>query len=132
MTEYEPRDIRQIKLVTGEEILAEIVGEDDVEFLIRNPLKVHKDKMVLGGQAREVNMFTRWMSFADNDEFIIQKYHILVEAIVNDAVANYYNNMMGMSDDEVTVGHMPDNTPDDSNESITVNVNDDGDTPTYH
>lgn len=129
---YDVRDIRQIKLVTGEEILAEIVGEDDSEFLIRNPLKVHKDKMVMGGQAREINMFTRWMSFADNDEFIIQKYHILVEAIVNDAVAKYYNNMMSMPDDEVTVGHMPDDTPSDSDASITINVNDDGDTPTYH
>ena len=129
---YDVRDIRQIKLVTGEEILAEIVGEDDSEFLIRNPLKVHKDKMVVGGLAREINMFTKWMSFADNDEFIIQKYHILVEAIVNDAVANYYNTMMKMPDDEVTVGHMPDDVPTDSEESITVTVNDDGDTPTYH
>ncbi len=130
MTEYEPRDIRQIKLVTGEEILTEIVGEDDSEFLIRNPLKVYKDKVVVAGRAREVNMFTRWMSFADNDEFIIQKYHVLVEAIVNDAVADYYNNMMHEPDDEVTVGH-DSNDASFSEDAFMVNVNED-DSPTFH
>lgn len=91
---YEPRDIRQIKLVTGDEILAEVIGEDSVEFLIRNPLKVYKEKMLLGGRAREANFFTRWMSFAENVEFVINKNHIVVEAIVDDLVAEHYNKLM--------------------------------------
>ena len=40
MTDYEPRDIRQIKLCNGEENLTEVVGEDRTEILIRNPLRV--------------------------------------------------------------------------------------------
>lgn len=130
---YLPRDIRQIKLVTGEEILAEITGEDDGEFLIRNPLKVHKEKFVVGGQAREANMFTKWMSFAENDEFVLAKYHIMMEAIVNDAVADYYNTMMAQPEDEVTIGHMADDTStDDAPDAISPILMDDGDTPTYH
>ena len=52
-----PRDIRQIKFITGEEILTEVVGEDRDELLIRNPLKVHRERMQLGSIAREANMF---------------------------------------------------------------------------
>ena len=88
-----PRDIRQIKFITGEEILTEVVGEDHDEILIRNPLKVHRERMQLGNIAREANMFTRWMGFADLDEHLIKKTNILVEALVNDAVAMYYHKM---------------------------------------
>lgn len=129
---YEPRDIRQIKLVTGEEILAEIVGEDMSEFLIRNPLKVHKEKVVVGGHAREVNMFTRWMSLAENDMFAIQKYHIMIEAIVNDAVAAYYNNMMDTIEDEVTVGRMSDMEEDDAEPTSSMLEQEEDDKPTFH
>ena len=83
---YVPRDIRQIKLVTGDELLTEVVGEDQIEFLIRNPLKVFKERMLIKGTPREANFFTRWMSFADNQEFIIDKRHIVTEAIVDDNV----------------------------------------------
>ena len=47
MTDYEPRDIRQIKLISGDEILAEVLGEDAGEYLICNPLKVFKEKSFL-------------------------------------------------------------------------------------
>jgi hypothetical protein len=100
---YTPRDIRQIKLVSGEEILTEVVGEDGDEFLIANPLRVNKEKYSSNGVQREANFFSRWMGFADNQEFIIRKTHIITEAIVNDNVAEYYNKMMENveQDDEV-------------------------------
>jgi hypothetical protein len=88
-----PSDIRQIKFINGEEILTEVVGEDHEEILIRNPLKIHKERMQLGDVAREANMFTRWMGFADLDEHMIRKSNILAEALVNDAIALYYVKM---------------------------------------
>ena len=107
---YEPRDIRQIKLVTGDEILTEVIGEDRVEFLIRNPLKVFKEKFVQKGIPREANFFTRWMGFADNQEFLINKTHIVTEAIVDDSVAEYYNKMMANieTDDSIHMGERSD------------------------
>lgn len=90
---YEPRDIRQILLVTGDELLTEVVGEDQSEIMIRNPLRVYKEKMLIGGRAREANFFTRWMSFADNVEFFLKKEHVLVDAIVDDQVADHYNRL---------------------------------------
>lgn len=96
---YLPRDIRQIKLVNGEEILTEISGEDSQEFLIRNPLRVYKQKEIGENGLREANMFSRWMGFAENDEVVIAKTHIIAEAIVNDMVASHYNRMVNNTED---------------------------------
>lgn len=97
---YLPRDIRQMKLVNGEEILTEVSGEDSHEFLVRNPLRVYKEKQIGENGMREANMFSRWMGFADNDEVIIAKSHIIAEAIVNDMVASHYNRMVNNTDEE--------------------------------
>lgn len=88
------RDIRQLKLTNGEELITEVVGEDREEVLIRGPLKVYRERVELGTIAREANMFTRWMGFCDEDEHIISKTNILAMALVNDAVAMYYTKMM--------------------------------------
>lgn len=98
---YLPRDIRQIKLANGDEILTEVTGEDQNELLICNPLKVYKEKLSMGGIAKEINMFSRWMGFAENDEFILQKYHIIAEAIVNDMVAGHYNRMINNDEHDI-------------------------------
>lgn len=138
MTQYLPRDIRQIKLTSGEEILTEVVGEDREEFLIRNPLLVHREKVQLGSISREANMFTRWMSLADNDEFIISKKHIIIEALVNDAVAVYYNKMTVNIEQDLQV---PITEADQAAEPSVVQATptlhlldeeDDGTPPTYH
>jgi hypothetical protein len=101
MTSQISRDIRQIKLVNGDELLTEVLGEDRDEFLIRNPLKVHKKEFVVGGVPREANLFTTWMSFADMDEIIIPRQHIIAEALVNDAVAIHYVSMMENNQDDM-------------------------------
>ena len=88
------RDIRQLKLTNGEELITEVVGEDHEELLIRGPLKVYRERVELGTIAREANMFTRWMGFCEEDEHIIAKTNILAMALVNDAVAMYYTKMM--------------------------------------
>lgn len=121
---YEPRDIRQIKLVTGDELLTEVVGEDKTEVLIRNPLKVHKERYVIKGTPKEANFFTRWMGFAENQEFIIHKSHIITEAIVDDGVADHYNGMMyhmEQHDEEVSVA----TEVAASDDSVTVSIWDD-------
>ena len=95
------RDIRQIKFVNGDEIITEVIGEDRDGFLIRNPLKVHKKEFVVEGIPREANLFTTWMGFADMDEFIIPRQHVLVEALVNDAVAIHYVSMMENNEEDM-------------------------------
>lgn len=106
MMKYVPRDIRQFKLVTGDEILTEVVGEDHIEVMVRNPLKVFKERIVVKGIPREANFFSRWMGFVYEQEFLINKSHIVAEGLVDDKVAEYYNRMMDNveQDDEVTIG----------------------------
>ena len=129
-----PRDIRQIKFITGEEILTEVVGEDRDELLIRNPLKVHRERMQLGNIAREANMFTRWMGFADLDEHMIKKSNILVEALVNDAVALYYNKMtLNIEEDRVQPITVAEEARDPDLVRGNVNfVDPNDDEPTFH
>lgn len=129
-----PRDIRQIKFITGEEILTEVVGEDRDELLIRNPLKVHRERMQLGSIAREANMFTRWMGFADLDEHMIKKSNILVEALVNDAVALYYNKMtLNIEEDRVQPITVAEEARDPDLVRGNVNfVDPNDDEPTFH
>lgn len=128
---YEPRDIRQIKLVTGDEILTEIIGEDSIEFLIRNPLKVFKEKFLVKGVPKEANFFTRWMAFAENNEFIINKTHIVVEAIVDDSVADYYNNMMHNLEKNDTI-HIGEQEEDEPEQYDLLDMLDGTDKPTFH
>ena len=127
------RDIRQIKFITGEEILTEVVGEDHEEILIRNPLKVHRERMQLGSIAREANMFTRWMGFADLDEHMIKKSNILVEALVNDAVALYYHKMThNIEEDRVTPIQDSSQAKDPDLVKAPNFITNDDDEPTYH
>ncbi len=129
------RDIRQIKLINGEEIITEVVGEDREEILIRNPLKVHRERMQLGDIAREANMFTRWMGFCEVDEHLIKKQNILVEGLVNDVVAMYYHRMM----ENVEADHKEpiqnaaqSKNPDVVQATPTLHLDGDEEPPTYH
>lgn len=129
------RDIRQIKLVNGEEILTEVIGEDHEEMLIRNPLKIHRERIQLGDIAREANMFTRWMGFCEVDEHMIKKDNIIVEGLVNDAVAVYYSRMMENVEDDhkepITSASQAKN-PEVAQAAPTMFIDGDEEPPTYH
>lgn len=129
MMKYVPRDIRQMKLVTGDEILTEVVGEDQAEFMIRNPLKVFKERIVVKGIPREANFFSRWMGFSENDEFLLNKQHIVAEALVDDNVANYYNRMMDNvnHDDDIHIG-----VPQEAEHPDLLATEDSDEKPTFH
>lgn len=131
------RDIRQLKLTNGDEILTEVVGEDREEVLIRGPLKVYRERIELGTIAREANMFTRWMGFCDEDEHIIAKSNILAMALVNDAVAMYYIKMMvNVEQDAVTpiTDASQARVPEVAHHQASFQIleEDDGTPPTYH
>lgn len=92
--------IRQIKLINGEELIAELVGEDRDEIVIRNALKVHREKVTIGDVSREANLFTRWMGFCEEDEHYISRHNIIAEGQVNEVVALYYHKMMANNEQD--------------------------------
>jgi ABC-type sulfate transport system substrate-binding protein len=124
MTYY--RDVRHMKLATGDEILTEVTGEDQNEYLISNPLMIHKEKVHVNGTMKEANFFTRWLSLSNNREFIVQKYHVIAEGIVENEVADHYNNVIHGIDNLETV------TEDDIDQEPDMLADDQTDEPIYH
>jgi hypothetical protein len=118
-------EVRQIKLVNGDEILTEVIAEDYDSILIRNPLKIYKEKIIFSGKAREANFFSPWMTFGNDMDFAIARSNILAEAIVNELVVEHYTMLTQAEDNnEVTIG--------DVNVTEDTNTDDGSNGPVYH
>ena len=80
-----------LKLVTGEELVAEITNETAESVEIKNPVAAvmqrRQDGPALG--------FVPWMQAANGPTFIIAKDKIVCEAEVADEVKNGYNQIFG-------------------------------------
>ena len=80
-----------LKLVTGEELVAEIINETEDFVEIKNPVAAvmqrRQDGPALG--------FIPWMQAANGPTFIIAKDKIVCQAEVADEVKNGYNQIFG-------------------------------------
>ncbi len=80
-----------LKLVTGEELVAEIINETEDFIEIKNPVAAvmqrRQDGPALG--------FVPWMQAANGPTFVIAKDKIVCEAEVADEVKNGYNQIFG-------------------------------------
>ena len=80
-----------LKLVTGEELVAEIINETEDFVEIKNPVAAvmqrRQDGPALG--------FIPWMQAANGPTFIIAKNKIVCEAEVAEEVRNGYNQIFG-------------------------------------
>lgn len=73
---YDIKKVKQLKLVTGEEILCEILEEDDVDVIIRNALLIRFHEMEDGSRLYTFNLFMCYQD--DPDRFILLKLDKLV------------------------------------------------------
>lgn len=77
---YDKKKVKQLKLVTGEEIIAEIVEEDDQDVIVRNMLQINFGEVDDG---RRMWTFRYYMCYQDDPErFILLKLNKIV-AIAN-------------------------------------------------
>ena len=80
-----------LKLVTGEELVAEVIGESEDFIEIKNPVAAvmqrRQDGPALG--------FMPWMQAANGPTFVIAKDKIVCEAEVADEVRTGYNQIFG-------------------------------------
>jgi hypothetical protein len=67
------------------------------------------------------------MGFANNQEFILNRTHIITEAIVDDSVADYYNKMMSSIEEDDSI-HMAEQMEDEQPD-LSKYVDDN---PTFH
>ena len=73
---YDIKKVKQLKLVTGEEILCEILEEDDVDIIIRNSLTIQFHKLDDGSRLYTFNLFMCYQD--DPDRLILLKLDKIV------------------------------------------------------
>lgn len=83
-------DIKAIKMITGEEVLAEVVSANEVTVRFKNPLMIVMQKGPNGAQLG----FIPFMPYVKGDyELSVKNVVFLVE--VDDELRNQYNTIFG-------------------------------------
>ena len=82
-------DVKLIRIVTGEEIIAEVLSETDDTITVQNGLVVLPSAQGVG--------FAPWATVIskENPEITVQKTHVVYVAEVQEDVAQKYNEMFG-------------------------------------
>lgn len=82
-------DVRLFRIVTGEEVVAEVVSETDTTITVQNGLVVLPTNNGVG--------FAPWATVINKDkpEITMSRNHIVYVAEVQEDVANKYNEMFG-------------------------------------
>ena len=82
-------DVKLIRMITGEEIIAEIVSETDDTITVQNGLVVLPSAQGVG--------FAPWATVISKDEpeITVKKTFVVYIAAVQDDVAQKYNEMFG-------------------------------------
>ena len=73
---YDIKKVKQLKLVTGEEILCEILEEDRIDLIIRNALSIQFHKLDDGSRLYTFNLFMCYQD--DPDRLILLKLDKIV------------------------------------------------------
>lgn len=71
------KNIKLIRLVTGEELIAEVVLDTGLKLTIKNPIRI----VVMPGKTNPQQPtigFAPWMEFAEDKEFVLDNSHVLV------------------------------------------------------
>jgi len=82
-------DVKLIRIVTGEEIIAELVSENAAEITVKNGLVVIPNAQGVG--------FAQWATVIDPDrpEVTMSRNHIVYIVEVQEDVCKKYNQMFG-------------------------------------
>ena len=77
---YEKSNVKQLKLVTGDEVICEILEEDEHDIIIRNVLSIHFNALEDGSRMWTFKLFMCYQD--DPDRFVLVKVDKIV-AIAN-------------------------------------------------
>lgn len=100
---YDKRNVKQLKLVSGEEILCEIVEEDEFDLVVRNVLQIHFQTLSDGSRMWTFKIYMCYQQ--EPERFILLKTDKVV-AVANptdDLLAQYIvaiEDIMGEDDFE--------------------------------
>lgn len=87
-------NLKLIRLISGEELMSEVLNETDTTISIKNPVRV----MIMPSKADPKTPtvgFAPWMDFSEEKEFTIHKAHVIVTSKPVQDFINNYNSMFG-------------------------------------
>jgi len=85
--------VKIIKLITGEELLAEVVG-DDTMVRVKNPVRIVVMPNKIDPKTPNIG-FAPWAEFSDDKEFALDKSHIVAIMTPIKEFVNQYSSMFG-------------------------------------
>jgi hypothetical protein len=78
-----------IKLMNGEEIVAEVFNEDNDTIKLCEPVQIHR---VITPNGYEMIKCSHWLLFSNKPEILLEKKHILLMVNdINEKVLTHYN-----------------------------------------
>lgn len=87
-------NIKILKMISGEELLAEVTKETDTHLDVKNVVRVVIMPTANNPKNPTVG-FAPWADFSDEKEFTIHKAHVIVTMKPITEFANQYNSMFG-------------------------------------
>lgn len=86
--------VKLIKLITGEELLAEIMPSGEMICKMKNPVRVIVMPNKIDPKTPNIG-FAPWAEFSDEKEFLVDKSHVLCIMTPIKEFVNQYNSMFG-------------------------------------
>lgn len=86
--------VKIIKLLTGEELIAEVLPSDSATCRLKNPLRIVVLPNKLDPTKPNIAL-APWAEFTDEREFFIDKSHVLAIMTPIKEFINQYNSMFG-------------------------------------
>lgn len=86
-------NIKLFRLVTGEEVVGESVGNDqDETYTIKNPCAIG---LTMGPNGQPSLSMQPWLIFSDQKQVTIKDTHVLFTTTVDIKILNKYNEIFG-------------------------------------
>ena len=87
-------NIKIVKLLTGEEILAKVLPSSDHVVIMENPVRIVVMPNRIDPKTPNIG-FAPWAEFSDDKEFVVDKSHVVAIMIPIKEFVNQYNTMFG-------------------------------------
>jgi hypothetical protein len=88
------KNIKILKLLGGEQIIANVISESDSEIIIDNPVRILVMPSAAGPKNPNVGL-APWAEFSDDKQFRIHKAHVVITMSPIVEFINQYNSIFG-------------------------------------
>lgn len=84
------KEIKILKMITGEEVIAEILGELPAVTRVKNPLRIVVFPAQVQGQGPQVAL-APWFPFTDETDFMLDNNHVIAKMKPTKQFEEQYN-----------------------------------------